>query len=449
MTDGRSQSATRAGSTGTAHSRVAQARRAVRKATKARLALSGSSGSGKTFTALSIAQVLVPDGRYLVIDSEPGDGEQGAAELYADLFDFDTIEWAPPFDPRDLALTIRDLGQPNQEGWVYDVVIVDSASHFWRGSGGTLDIAGGRFGGWKEATPAQDDLVLAVLRSPFHMILCTRAKQAYAVDDDGGRQKVTKLGLEPIQRDDLEYEMQVAATIDGQHRIEFSKTRCHTLAGRAFPANQQGVFAQLYREWLDSGAQLLRMADVAALRQAVKAVADEGLRKQVAADFRAAFGLGEQIAADKLAACWAWMAAALDMDPHRFGEDEETGACTRCGVVARAGWHTNPPQEAPVAPQEAQERPEAPEGATTTPEAPEATHDPQVASGGPAAEDSSEADRMGAAVAYAKTLRKSDLVEALGSRGLNTAGNMDALGLRLVQALMREGWQPADQPAMV
>lgn len=350
--EGRTRSATRQGTTGTARSRARQVRPAVRKVTKARLALSGASGSGKTFTALSIAQVLAPDGLHTVVDTEPGDGEQGAAELYADLFDFHTIEWDPPFDPRDLALTIRELGRPDPSRatpGVPDVVIVDSASHFWRGDGGTLDIAGGRFSGWKEATPAQNDLVEAILRAPFHVIVCTRAKQGYAVEEgDGGKQKVTKLGMEPIQRDDLEYEFQVAAYIDQQHKIELSKTRCHALAGRSFPANRQGEFAQIYRDWLDSGANLLRVADVAALRQAVKNHPDAEARQRVGAAFKEAFGLAEQIEAGKLEDCWAFLRESLGVPDHAFVAGED-GTCTRCGVLGRALWHVEAkPAEEPA-----------------------------------------------------------------------------------------------------
>lgn len=335
--NGRSQPTNR--SSGTGRSRAGQARKAIRKPTKARLAISAVAGGGKTWSALSIAQVLAPNGHHLVIDTEKGDGEQGAAELYADMFDFETIQWDEPYDPRDLALTLRELYRPNADGVLSDVVILDSATHFWRGQGGTLDIAGGRFGGWKTATPAQDDLVEALLRGPWHLILCTRAKQDYSVEDVDGKQKVTKLGLAPIQSDTLEYEMQVAISMDRDHRIDISKTRCHTLAGRSFPANQQGVFAQIYKEWLDSGANLLRMADVAALRQAVKVHPDQATRTKVGKMFKDVFGLAEQIEADKLGDCWSFMAEQLRMPPHPFLSGDDPSVCERCSVSQRAGWH--------------------------------------------------------------------------------------------------------------
>jgi hypothetical protein len=255
--------------TGTARSRLKAGHAAVRKAVKARLAISGASGAGKTWTALSVAEVLT-DGPVLVIDTEPADSAQGAAELYADRFSFDTIRWVPLYDPRDLALTIREAGSTLVPGsrWAeqdggYDLIIVDSASHFWRGEGGTLDIAGGTFGGWREATPIQDDLVQAILTSSAHIICCTRAKMDYQVEQEsGGKQKVTKLGLAPIQRDDLEYEFQVVALMDHTHTMEVTKTRCAALAGQAFRQNDQARFAHILKEWLEGGVELITQGQV-------------------------------------------------------------------------------------------------------------------------------------------------------------------------------------------
>jgi hypothetical protein len=325
--------------TGTATSRARQLRPAVRRPTLARLALSGPSGSGKTWTALSIAEVLAPGGRVVVIDTERGDDEQGAAELYADQFSFETIEWPAPYDPRDLAITLRDLGNIEPRP---DVVIIDSASHFWRAEGGTLDIAGGRFGGWRVATPAQDDLVGAILASRSHVITCLRARQDYAVEEQpGGKQKVTKLGLAPVQRDDLEYEFQVVLTLDMDHRIDVGKTRAQPLAGSSWPAGQQARFAATYRDWLKSGVQLARADDVEALREVLR-TAELGKEWQAAGWPKVA-----QLDAARLDSAWGWLALQLGISPHPV-EQGDDGQCRRCGSSWRARWHTNThPVEAP------------------------------------------------------------------------------------------------------
>lgn len=365
--------------TGTATSRARQVRRAIRRQTRARLALSGPSGAGKTWTALSLAAIIAPGKPVVVIDTEPGDGSQGAAELYADQFDFDTIQWDPPYDPRDLTATIRELGREYAEG----VGIIDSASHFWRGEGGTLDIADGRFGGWKSATPAQDQMVDAILRSSMHWIVCTRAKQAYEVNEtvSNGQKKQTvqKLGLAPIQRDDLEYEFQVVAMIDTEHRIDIGKTRAAPLAGLSFQANDQGRFGEIYHEWLQGGAELPRQVELDALLQAIKQVPDakkvglkQGLREQ--------FGPMTSLTIDQMPGVWNAVRATLEIDPHPFrGQQAGDGVeiCEHCSCLVLAGWHDDsapePAAAAPAAPAEPDP------GADTPEDPPEA---PQEPSGG-------------------------------------------------------------------
>src|SRR5690606_18358055 len=111
-------------------SRLAQARPAVRPALKARALLSGPPGAGKTRSALIMAEVLAEGGSVLLIDTE-----KESSLTYADDFTFTHLAWAPPFNPRELAEVVAEAGA------AHDVVVIDSLTHFWRGDGGTLDIA--------------------------------------------------------------------------------------------------------------------------------------------------------------------------------------------------------------------------------------------------------------------------------------------------------------------
>lgn len=394
-------------STGTATSRARLARPAVRKQAYARLALSGASGSGKTWTSLSVATKLAADmdnRRILVIDTEPADSGQGAAELYADRFDFDTIQWFPPYDPRDLALTLRDL-DPNE----YGVVIVDSASHFWRGEGGTLDIAGGKFGGWKTATPAQDDLVDAILRAPMHVIVCTRAKQEYLVEEgNDGKQKVTKLGLAPVQRDDLEYEFQVVAMIDQQHEIEIGKTRCADLAGAKYRANHQDDFAEVYARWLAGGLQLARQTEVDALRAAMNMIPDAKKRQDVKRAWLSSFGDPQQLPADRVPDAWAWL--------------EERG-------VRPVG----PPEERSATAQG------EPDSADAAPDDDTPAHDDPEADPGP-----EEADRRAAIEEWVELLDADGLISEAKALGIKVGRNMpiDTVKSLIVAGAIRSGLDP-------
>ena len=252
-------------------SRLANAKPAVRPSLKARLMLSGPAGAGKTYSALEIASVL--GDRILVIDTE-----KESALTYADEFTFTHLPWRPPFDPRELATDLVAAGEE------HDVIIVDSFSHFWTGSGGTLDIADGKFGGWKTARPAQEDVTFGgLLSTPAHVIICCRAKMEYLSEEyeDKGRkrQRVTKIGLAPRQDGELEYELNLAAEIDIDHRISISKSRTTAVpVGRSFTSGHAGDLAKDYAAWLGSGEPFADLTVRAQIDQARTALSSEQKR---------------------------------------------------------------------------------------------------------------------------------------------------------------------------
>lgn len=91
------------------------------------MALIGPSGSGKTFTALSVASTL---GTVAVIDTE-----HGSASKCGDQFTFDVLELTD-YHPQQYIDAIHAAG----ESAAYDVLVIDSLSHAWNGSGGVLEI---------------------------------------------------------------------------------------------------------------------------------------------------------------------------------------------------------------------------------------------------------------------------------------------------------------------
>src|SRR5690242_10120250 len=92
--------------------------RASKEQAKARIALTGPTGSGKTYTALVVASGLGE--RVALIDSE-----RGSASKYADEFAFDTLQLTR-FEPAALVEALAVAGHAG-----YDALIVDSFSHFW------------------------------------------------------------------------------------------------------------------------------------------------------------------------------------------------------------------------------------------------------------------------------------------------------------------------------
>lgn len=241
-------------------SRLGNAKPAVRPSLKARLMLSGPAGAGKTYSALEIAQTLGE--RILVIDTE-----KESALTYADEFTFTHLPWREPYDPRELGEALREASDS------YDVIIVDSMSHFWSGQGGTLDIADGKFGGWKTARPAQNDGLQGILSAGCHVIVCVRSKMEYVQEEvmEGGRkkQKVSKLGMAPKQDGELEYELNLACEISIEHKISVSKSRTTAVpVGTEFHSGHARDLGKTYAAWLMSGEPFADLAVQAAIDDA-------------------------------------------------------------------------------------------------------------------------------------------------------------------------------------
>ncbi|MFK0288266.1 ATP-binding protein [Streptomyces sp. NPDC090499] len=241
----------------TSHTRF-QFAPATKEQSKARVALDGPSGSGKTYTALTIATAL--GSRIAVIDTE-----RGSARKYANEFAFDVLELAY-FSPDDLVEALAAAGAAG-----YEVVIVDSLSHFWSGSGGMLEqvdnaakkgFGGNSFGGWKEARPMERRMIEALVAYPGHVIVTMRAKTDYVLEtNDRGKQVPKKVGMKPEQREGLEYEFDIVGSMDWENTLVVTKSRAKPLTGAV--VRQPGIeFGQQIREWLEDGTAVEPVEDL-------------------------------------------------------------------------------------------------------------------------------------------------------------------------------------------
>ena len=226
-----------------------QIRKAERRKAKLRLALMGPTGSGKTMSALRVAFGI--GGKVGIIDTE-----NGSADLYADAGDYDVITLEKPYTVasyREALAAFEDAG--------YGVIIIDSLSHAWAGSGGLLDKqgqvekkTGNSFTAWREITPEHNALVEAMLTSPAHIIATMRVKTEYVMEkDQRGKTVPRKVGLQPVQRDGLEYEFTVVMDIDADHRASASKDRTRMFDGWSDQLSERT--GQRLRDWLESGAE--------------------------------------------------------------------------------------------------------------------------------------------------------------------------------------------------
>lgn len=234
--------------------------KATKRRARGRIHLTGPSGSGKTRSALEIGRHL--GARIALIDTE-----RGSASKYADLVPFDVCEISDSYHPDKLTAALREAGP------AYDVVIVDSFTHFWKGIGGFLELvdaevarqrqrggSGDSFSAWKSVDPIYRRTIDAILSCLAHVIVTTRAKQEHVVEkDDKGKTRIRKVGLASEAREGLEYEVDVDGMLDLDHRLVIGKTRCPGLDGRVFDKPGAEV-AQILLAWLEEGAPVAEAA---------------------------------------------------------------------------------------------------------------------------------------------------------------------------------------------
>lgn len=204
-------------------------KQATKQNASLKMAISGSSGSGKTFGALLIARGL--GGKTAVLDTE-----RGSAALYSDIFSFDTWE---DLDERGFSpeFFINVIKEAEKAG--YNNLIIDSLSHEWSGQGGCLELVdklakskyrGNSFMAWGEVTPRHNLLIEAILSSRMNIIATMRSKTDYVIskDEKSGRTTPQKVGLGAVQRDGIDYEFTLMLDIDRDSHVAYvSKDRTH------------------------------------------------------------------------------------------------------------------------------------------------------------------------------------------------------------------------------
>jgi len=213
-------------------------KKAAKSGIKVRLALSGASGSGKTFSALAIASEL---GKSIAVI----DTEHGSASRYADRFDFDVCELTNHHPGQ----YIQAIEAAEQAG--YEVIIIDSLSHAWFSE---LELAGKSFDGWKNVRPLERKLIVAMVGSPCHVIATMRSKTEYVMEEytaRDGKLKTApkKIGTAPIQSSGIEYEFDVAGELNHEHILTISKSRCSELTDRTF-LNPGREIAEILKNWM-------------------------------------------------------------------------------------------------------------------------------------------------------------------------------------------------------
>lgn len=220
---------------------------------KIRMAIFGPTGCGKTYTSLAIMRGLV-DGKILIIDTE-----RKTAGLYAEELNYDgrvdVIDDLPNFSPETYTAVFEYAAMQGYEG-----IIADSFSHAWEGALDEVDKAsqrsksGNSFAAWKEVTPMHNKMVDTILKYPGHVICTMRVKTEWVMEDVNGKKVPRKVGLQPRQKDGIEYEFDFTASMDQENNFVIDKTRAKAFTGYVEKRPGADLAAKL-RDWAEAGGE--------------------------------------------------------------------------------------------------------------------------------------------------------------------------------------------------
>lgn len=246
---------------------------AQRENVKARIGLTGATNAGKTWTALLIAQGLLKAEGYVLENGDVDwskvyliDTERKRSLFYADngvFGQFKHIQFNPPYDPDSYIEAVQYAESQGAK-----VIIIDSISHAWSGTGGVLDIVNERtqnsrnknsfnegWGGKEGGTALQNKMIDHILSSNCHVITTFRQKMEYVQErDDAGKIRITKLGVKPVQRDDLEYEFDITLKLNNDHTAEVIKNTVNFISEKEFTTSPiTSEFGENLGKYLSSG----------------------------------------------------------------------------------------------------------------------------------------------------------------------------------------------------
>ena len=190
-----------------------QARKAEKKKLSLKILCSGASGSGKTYSALTLATGITnkSGGEIWFINTE---GDRG--EMYADKFNYTIIDMPEPRSPENYIEAIKYC---INEG--ASVIIIDSLSHEWNYLNEQVNnMAGNSFNNWGKQKPRHRKLVDFIVESKVHIIATGRGKDEYVMEtNDKGKTTPKKMGVGIQQEKDTEYEYMITFNISQDNHV--------------------------------------------------------------------------------------------------------------------------------------------------------------------------------------------------------------------------------------
>ena len=234
-------------------------RKATAKQAALKIGFYGPPGSGKTFTALLVAEGLArhTGKRIAYVDTEQGTDFYSKAvptrQHHPEAFDFDALY------TRSLTEVLKEVKEldPKQ----YGVIVIDSITHLWEAARAAYSGKETRIGtipiyAWGTIKKPYKELITFLLNSPMHLLICGRQGQEYTTDEETGELK--NIGVKLKAEGETPYEphilIRMEAIRQGQGKIRgqgvptayAEKDRTGVLAGKVIPwPNFQNIAAPI------------------------------------------------------------------------------------------------------------------------------------------------------------------------------------------------------------
>jgi hypothetical protein len=264
-------------------------RPAVRQHIGLLFGVAGASGSGKTFSALTLARGIANgSGRMAVIDTEAGRAlhyapRPGEKADGVKTFDFLHLDFAPPFTPERYNEAIKAAEESGAT-----VIVIDSMSHEWNGEGGCSDIQMAEAErmargdpariesmtapAWKKPKLRHQRMMARLIQCRTHLIFCLRAQEKVKIVQGPKGREIQPMGFMPICEKSFMFELSGSMTLHpespGMPRYDLPRKLSDDL---------QTIFPEGRRIDADAGKRLRVWAETGVDRPAVDRAA-EGVR---------------------------------------------------------------------------------------------------------------------------------------------------------------------------
>lgn len=264
---------------------VLNIRKAERAGARVVLGVAGISGSGKTYSALQMAWGLAGGDASKVgfIDTENRRGS-----LYADalkgkdgkVHQFYIGDLDAPFSPQRYIDAIAEFQKAGVE-----VLVIDSVTHEWEGTGGCEEIANPpgsnlKVARWNDAKAEHKRFMNAMLQCDMHIIACIRAREKVKLVKVNGKTEFEPLGVMPIQEKNFMFEMTASLMMwDGGKSREVMKCPADLVQVFGAPGEVHSGYLTAkqglaMREWVNGGKQIDAAAEHA--RNTLRMTAEQG-----------------------------------------------------------------------------------------------------------------------------------------------------------------------------